>query len=59
MRYLNWDVLIFSEAGDSTAPLQEFRTSCGVVQNPRECIAPFEPQPRTVTLSDRAQLQGR
>ena len=36
MRYTNWDVLIFSEAEDTKTPLQEFRTTCEVIQDASE-----------------------
>ena len=36
MRYSNWDILIFAEAGDTKTPLQEFRTICEVVQDASE-----------------------
>jgi len=32
MRYQNWDVLVFPE--QSKIPLQEFKTSCQVIQDP-------------------------
>jgi hypothetical protein len=32
MRYQNWDVLLFPEL--SKIPLQEFKTSCSVIQDP-------------------------
>ncbi len=34
MRYMNWDVLVFPEAGDTKTPLQEFSTTCTVIQDP-------------------------
>lgn len=34
MRYMNWDVLVFPESGDTTTPLQEFSTACTVIQDP-------------------------
>ncbi|KAL6713940.1 hypothetical protein ACLMJK_008434 [Lecanora helva] len=36
MRYLNWDVLVFPGTGDTKTPLQEFNTSCTVIQDPGE-----------------------
>jgi len=32
MRYQNWDVLVFPD--ESKIPLQEFKTSCQVIQDP-------------------------
>lgn len=34
MRYMNWDVLIFPETGETKTPLQEFSTACTVIQDP-------------------------
>lgn len=34
MRYMNWDVLVFPETGDTKTPLQEFSTNCTVIQDP-------------------------
>ncbi len=38
MRYMNWDVLIFPEVGDSKTPLQEFGTNCTVTQDPGKIL---------------------
>ena len=38
MRYMNWDVLIFPETGETKTPLQEFATACTVVQDPGKAL---------------------
>jgi hypothetical protein len=38
MRYQDWDVLVFPEL--SKIPLQEFKTSCQVIQDPGKYIFP-------------------
>jgi hypothetical protein len=36
MRYQNWDVLMFPQEL-CKIPVQEFKTSCQVIQDPGEC----------------------
>ncbi|KUJ22447.1 uncharacterized protein LY89DRAFT_762652 [Mollisia scopiformis] len=42
MRYQNWDVLVFPDP--SKIPLQEFKTSCQVIQDPESNNLQFNPQ---------------
>ncbi|KAK4696300.1 hypothetical protein P7C71_g1595, partial [Lecanoromycetidae sp. Uapishka_2] len=51
MRYMNWDVLIFPEVGDSKTPLQEFGTNCTVIQDPDTAALPMPSHPNFAAVT--------